>query len=314
MSVINPELLAYFLIALSFNFLFLSIFWNFLIRRNRMKRKVLGLSLGNLERYSKKKDEIINLRGDLPTFYIKLSKIFGFMNKENKPGLVSLIRMAGYRGQSAIIKIFVIRSIAPGFFLIFSFIFITYVLNIEYSIFIVLFLSICMGLLGWFAPLIYLKNRVLKRQKEIRLAWPEVLDLLLICVEAGMGLEAALLRASEEIKVQSKIMSEELSILLAELSFLQDRRSAYNNLYNRTGVDSIKAASTSLLQAEKFGTSLAPTLRILASESREIRMSMAEAKAAALPPKLTVPMIIFFLPVLLAIIIAPAIIQITQVQ
>ena len=170
------------------------------------------------------------------------------------------------------------------------------------------------GVLGWFAPLIYLKNRVLKRQKEIRLAWPEVLDLLLICVEAGMGLEAALLRVSEEIRLQSKIMSEELSILLAELSFLQDRRFAYQNLYYRTGVESIKAASTGLLQAEKFGTSLAPTLRILASESREIRMSTAEAKAASLPPKLTVPMIIFFLPVLLAIIIAPAIIQIFKVQ
>jgi len=314
MSVVNLKLLAYFLISLSCAALFLSIFWNFLIRRNRMKRKALELSLENLERYSEKKDEIINLRGDLPTFYIKLSKLLGFTNEANKPGLVSLIRMAGYRGESAIIKIFVIRAIAPGFFLIFSFIFIKYVLNLEYSILMVLFLSMCMGALGWFAPLIYLKNRVLKRQKEIRLAWPEVLDLLLICVEAGMGLEAALLRVSEEIKVQSKIMSEELSILLAELSFLQDRRFAYNNLYNRTGVESIKAASTGLLQAEKFGTSLAPTLRILASESREIRMSTAEAKAAALPPKLTVPMIIFFLPVLLAIIIAPAIIQIFKAQ
>ena len=145
MSAINIKLLAYFLIFLSFSSLFLSIFWNFLILRNRIKRKALELSLTNIKNYSEKKDEIINLRGDLPAFYIKLSKFFGFTNEANKPGLVSLIRMAGYRGQSVVIKVFVIRAIAPGFFLIFSFIFIKYILNLEYSVLTVLFLSICGG-------------------------------------------------------------------------------------------------------------------------------------------------------------------------
>ena len=147
MNTINIKLLAYFLILLSLVFLCLSIFWNFLILRNRIKRKALELSLINIKRYSEKKDEIINLRGDLPAFYIKLSKIFGFTNEVNKPGLVSLIRMAGYRGQSVVIKVFVIRAAAPGFFVIFSFIFIKYVLNLEYSVLTVLFLSICGG--GW---------------------------------------------------------------------------------------------------------------------------------------------------------------------
>jgi len=116
---------------------------------------------------------------------------------------------------------------------------------------------------------------------------------------------------SEEIGVQSAILADELGLTTAELSYLPERRKAYENLAMRTGLESVRSVVTMLVQAEKFGTALGPALRVLAQENRQTRMNEAEKKAATLPPKLTVPMIVFFLPVLFAVIIAPAVIQIT---
>jgi len=131
-------------------------------------------------------------------------------------------------------------------------------------------------------------------------------------VECGMSIESALRKVSEEIGAQCIELAEELSLTTAELSYLQDRRKAYENLAERTGLDGVKGVVTSLIQSEKYGTPLAHSLRVLAQENRDMRMSEAEKKAAALPPKLTVPMILFFLPVLFAVIITPAIIKISS--
>jgi tight adherence protein C len=168
--------------------------------------------------------------------------------------------------------------------------------------------------LGYYVPWLYVKNKITKRQEAIRRSWPDALDLLLICVECGMGIENALRKVSEEIGTQCAELAEELSLTTAELSYLQDRRKAYENLADRTGLDGVKAVVTSLIQSEKYGTPLAHSLRVLAQENRDMRMSEAEKKAAALPPKLTVPMIIFFLPVLFVIIITPAAIQIANMN
>ncbi len=113
----------------------------------------------------------------------------------------------------------------------------------------------------------------------------------------------------EEIGSQSVELAEELSLTTAELSYLQDRRKAYENLGERTGLDGVKAVVTSLIQSEKYGTPVGQALRVLAQENRDMRMAEAEKKAAGLPPKLTVPMILFFLPVLFVVIMAPALIQ-----
>ena len=156
------------------------------------------------------------------------------------------------------------------------------------------------------------KTRIGKRQKAIRHTWPDALDLVLICVEAGMGIERAFQKVSEEIGVQSAILADELGLTTAELSYLPERRKAYENLAMRTGLESVRSVVTTLVQAEKFGTALGPALRVLAQENRQVRMNEAEKKAATLPPKLTVPMIVFFLPVLFAVIIAPAVIQISS--
>ena len=140
------------------------------------------------------------------------------------------------------------------------------------------------------------------------------LDLLLICVESGMSVEAAFKRVSGEIGSQSIPLAEELTLTTAELSYLQDRKMAYENLAKRTDLDGVKSVCMALQQAEKYGTPMSQTLRVMAQENRDIRMSEAEKKAAGLPPKLTVPMILFFLPVLFIVILGPAAIKVMQMN
>jgi tight adherence protein C len=155
-----------------------------------------------------------------------------------------------------------------------------------------------------------LKNKTIKRQGSIRKAWPDALDLMLLCVEAGMSVEHAFKRVSKEIGLQSPELAEELTLTTAELSFLEDRTRAYDNLGKRTGLDNVKSVMTALIQADRYGTSVGSSLRVMAEEGREARMMEAEKKAAALPPKLTVPLILFILPVLFIVIISPAIIRV----
>jgi tight adherence protein C len=135
------------------------------------------------------------------------------------------------------------------------------------------------------------------------------LDLLLICVESGMSIELAFLRVGQEIGSSSIELAEELSLTNAELAYLQDRRVAYENLAKRTNHPGVKGVATALIQAERYGTPLGSALRVMAKENRELRMTEAEKKAAALPAQLTVPMIVFFLPVLFIVILTPAYIQ-----
>ena len=167
---------------------------------------------------------------------------------------------------------------------------------------------------GFYIPNVYVKNLIAKRQQKIQLSWPDALDLMLICVESGMSIEAALSKVAEEVGGTSPELAEELSLTVAELSYLQERKSAYINLANRTGLDGVKGVTTALIQSEKYGTPLGQSLRVMAQENRDLRMQEAEKKAAALPPKLTVPMIGFFLPVLFAVIIGPAILQVMGVE
>ncbi|MCZ8182743.1 MAG: type II secretion system F family protein [Beijerinckiaceae bacterium] len=164
--------------------------------------------------------------------------------------------------------------------------------------------------LGIKAPEIYLSNLTSKRQASMRRAFPDALDLLLICVESGMSIEHAFRKVSTEIGTASVPMAEELALTTAELSYLPERRQAYENLGKRTGLDNVKSVTTVLIQAERYGTPLGQALRVLAQESRDQRMTAAEKKAAALPPKLTVPMIVFFMPALFIVILTPALIQI----
>lgn len=228
--------------------------------------------------------------------------------------IVRKLNMAGYRGHAAVTTFLAVRLIAPLVLFAAAFIYLLLVIRPDAPPLTVVAMAAGVGALGYFAPAIFIKNRITKRQQAIRRSWPDALDLLLITVESGMGVESAFRKVGEEVGVQSPEIAEEILLTTAELSYLQDRRQAYENLGLRTGVEGVRAVVTSLIQAEKYGTPLGQALRVMAQENRDMRMSEAEKRAAALPPKLTVPMILFFLPVLFAVIITPAAIQITAVQ
>ena len=170
------------------------------------------------------------------------------------------------------------------------------------------------AILGYYLPSIFVKNMVKRRQESIKKAWSDALDLLLICVESGMAIEPAMQRVAREIGSASVPLAEELSLTVAELSYLQDRRKAYENLGKRIGLPTVRSVVTSLIQSERYGTPLGTALRVLAQENRDSRMSDAEKRAAALPPKLTVPMILFFLPVIFVIILGPSIIMVMKME
>ncbi len=169
-------------------------------------------------------------------------------------------------------------------------------------------------ILGYYLPTIMVKNMISRRQFSIKRAWSDALDLLLICVESGMAIEPAMQRVAREIGSASVPLAEELALTVAELSYLQDRRKAFDNLGKRTGLATVKSVVTTLIQSERYGTPLGTALRVLAQENRDSRMSEAEKKAAALPPKLTVPMILFFLPVIFVIILGPSVIMVMKLN
>lgn len=218
--------------------------------------------------------------------------------------------MAGYRGPQAETAFVFFRLVAPIAFAVLAAFYVFVIGGIEKPFMFKLGACIAALYAGMKAPEMFLSNATQKRQLSMSRAYPNALDLLLICTESGMSIEHSFRKVSQEIGVESVAMAEELTLTTAELSFLPDRRQAYENLASRTGLDAMKSLATVLTQAERYGTPLGAALRVLAQESRDQRMNEAEKKAAALPPKLTVPMILFFIPVLFAVIMTPAIIQI----
>jgi tight adherence protein C len=224
------------------------------------------------------------------------------------------LKMAGLRGQAPVVAFLFFRATLPlaGFGLVFFYLF--FVNDYGLSPLVRLGLSIGGAYLGFYLPNIFITNLIQRRQKSIRRVFPDSLDLLLICVQAGMSIEGAMNKVATEIAPRSLELAEEFSLTTAELSYLQERRQAYENLGKRTGIAVVRAVGTSLIQAERYGTAISQALRVLAKESRDMRMAEAEKKAAALPPKLTVPMILFFLPVLFVVVLGPAAMQVMALR
>jgi tight adherence protein C len=224
----------------------------------------------------------------------------------------TLLVQAGYRGNAPYITFLFFRLVTPIAALLFSVFYLFVVIQLDQPP--MLKVAMCIGAtyFGMRLPGIFIKNKIARRQMSIKRAFPDALDLLLICVESGNSIEAAFRRVAQEIGSQSVPLAEEFTLTTAELSYLQERRQAYENLAKRTNLDGVKSVCMALQQAERYGTPLAQTLRVMAQENRDMRMSEAEKKAAALPPKLTVPMILFFLPVLFVVILGPAAIRVMQ--
>jgi len=222
--------------------------------------------------------------------------------------------MAGYRGQAPYITFLFARMVAPIVLFLAAMVYMFGISHWDLSL--TMKFAICIGAayLGLQAPMLFLRNTIAKRQLSIKRAFPDALDLLLICIESGMSIEAAFRKVSTEITGQSIALSEEFTLTTAELSYLPDRKVAYENLAKRTGLDGVKSVCMALQQSERYGTPLSQSLRVMAQENRDMRMNEAEKKAAALPPKLTVPMILFFLPVLFVVILGPTGIKIAAMQ
>jgi tight adherence protein C len=227
-----------------------------------------------------------------------------------QPELRKKLVRAGYRSPQAIITFTFLRLALPlglgGFcaLLLFG------SSNVKMAAILKLLITMGAMLFGYLLPDIMVSNAITKRQAGIQRSFPDALDLMVICVESGISLEAAFTRVSEELAIDAPELSEEIAITTAELAFLADRRQALDNLAERTGSQPIKSLVTSLIQSEKYGTPLGAALRVVAQEGRDSRMARAEEKAAALPAKLTVPMVTFFLPVLFLVLIGPTIIQV----
>ncbi|HEX4156934.1 MAG TPA: type II secretion system F family protein [Rhizomicrobium sp.] len=217
---------------------------------------------------------------------------------------------AGYRGQGALVTFAFFRFVMPFIVFLLALIFLFFIYHGAWSAFMKVNVALGFGLAGFYLPDLFLSNRTQKRQTSIMRAFPDALDLMLICVEAGMSIESAFTRVSAEVGTQSPELAEELALTTAELSYLPDRRNAYDNLAKRCGHSGVRAISAAVNQAEKYGTPVGQALRVTAHENREQRMMEAEKKAAALSPKLTVPMLIFFLPCLFVVIMGPAIMNI----
>jgi tight adherence protein C len=239
---------------------------------------------------------------------LKLFEVFDAAEARKK------LVMAGFRGPRPVFVFMAARIGMPFVMAIGAGVYIYAIDNMGLDNFGRLLVIIFAFFSGFYVPNLYIGNAVKNRQQKIQLSWPDALDLLLICVESGMSIEAALQKVSEEVGPNAPELAEELGLTTAELSYLQERKQAYANLAERTGLDGVKGVTTALIQSEKYGTPLGQSLRVMAQENRDLRMQEAEKKAAALPPKLTVPMIGFFMPVLFAVILGPAVLQVLELQ
>lgn len=223
-----------------------------------------------------------------------------------------LLRQAGFRAERHVVVYLAARMVVPICLGIIAFI-VTSTVYANVMPTRMRLAAAAVGIVvGNYAPYLFVRNLISRRQTSIQRAWSDALDLMLICVESGMAIEPAMQRVAREIGAMSIPLAEELTLTVAELSYLQDRRKALENLGKRTGMAQVKSVVTSLIQSERYGTPLGTALRVLAQENRDLRMAEAERKAAALPPRLTVPMMLFFMPVIFVVILAPTVMTVMK--
>jgi tight adherence protein C len=260
------------------------------------------------------KTEKVSLRQTPKQLVSKVVDDFNLTKWLAQESALEKLVMAGYRGHAPYVTFLFARAVMPIVMLVGSVLYVFVISHLQKSMPVKIGICVACAYGGLQAPMLFLKNAISKRQLQIKRAFPDALDLLLICIESGMSVEAAFRKVATEIVTQSIALSEEFTLTTAELSYLQDRKVAYENLAKRTGLEGVKSVCLALQQAERYGTPLGASLRVMAQENRDMRMNEAEKKAAALPPKLTVPMILFFLPVLFVVILGPTGIKIAAMQ
>jgi tight adherence protein C len=256
----------------------------------------------------------LNKRGSLrsePVSFMKATvERFKLSNILESEGTREKLTQAGKRGQAPLIAFMFFRFVMPPIVFLLALFYLFVMTHFAWTGFNKLLAAFGLGLLGFFMPDIFVSNMIQKRRASIMKGFPDALDLMLICVESGMAIEPAFTKVAGEIGPTSPELAEELALTTAELSYLPERSQAFDNLARRCGHSGVKAVAAALNQAEHYGTPLGQALRVAAQENREMRMMEAEKKAAALPAKLTVPMILFFLPCLFVVILGPAVMRV----
>jgi tight adherence protein C len=226
--------------------------------------------------------------------------------KETKLALVS----AGYKSRDAIVVFTFFKLVAPVAFLVGALIYVYTLEPIGKGPWLDFAAVMGASLLGSKLPDIMLKNKRQKRMQAIQKAFPDSLDMLVICAEAGLASDAALKRVVAETSRSSSVLSDELELTAMELGFMPERRSALEHFAERVPLPAVKAFSNTMIQAEKYGTPLARAFKVLSQEQRNERMMRAEEKASRLPAIMTIPMMVFILPALFIVLIGPAVLDI----
>jgi tight adherence protein C len=245
-------------------------------------------------------EDSVSAKESMAMFY-RVQQMAGAMGEQARDKLLQ----AGIREPSAPFKFMIAQVVLPIVFCIIAMVMIS-ISKKDFSNIMTLAIIFGAAVAGFKFPDLLVKNSAQKRQQEINVTFADALDMMLICVQGGIGLEQTIDRVAHEMSETAPTLAEELGILSAEMAMLSDRRKALQDFARRVGSGAAKTFATTLIQAEQYGTSVSQALRVLSEEIREMRMAMAEQKAAALPPKLTVPMILFFLPALFVIILGPA--------
>ncbi len=248
----------------------------------------------------------LSAKDSFASFY-KIQILFGAYGEKLRDSMLQ----AGIRDPKAPLYFLIARIVLPSILMLLTSL-VMLKAEKDFSGSQIFFATLFMGGCGFFIPKLLIKNYIQKRQLEISLTFPDALDMMLICVQGGIGLEQTINRIADEIADHSEILAEELGILSAEMGLLNDRRAALQDFARRVGSGAARAFATAMIQAEQYGTSVTSAMTVIADELRAERMAAAEQKAASLPPKLTVPMILFFLPVLFVVILSPAVMQAKQ--
>jgi tight adherence protein C len=319
-TIMTPQFLATMLAAVSAFATILALVMPMLARDQMNQRmRIMAterdkLRSQRLSELSKERGSQAKLRQTPKGFMQRIVDMLNLRKQFDNEELRNKLKMAGLRGQGPLVAFMFFRVAAPPLSFIVALVYFFLIAHIEQSNSMKLLYATAAGGAGYYFPNVFIENLAQKRQQAIKIAFPEALDMLLICVQSGMSVESAFAKVAKEIANQSIELSEELSLTTAELSYLPERRQAFENLAKRTALPTVKAVTTALIQADRYGTPVGQALRVMAKENRDMRMAEAEKKAAALPPKLTVPMIVFFLPVLFLVILGPAAITYFKMQ
>jgi len=273
--------------------------------KNVIEKKRKALFEATKEELNRKGPKGVSAKDSLSSFF-KMQSLAGDYGEKVR----LMLLQAGNRNPKAPMKYIITQLVLPVVLVLFAMLIISKSEKEINSVVTMLILGAA-ALSGFYLPRILVKNTAIKRMEDLSLSFPDSLDMMLICVQGGIGLEQTVDRVAMEVAEHAPVLAEELGILSAEMAMLNDRRNALSDFGKRVGGHG-KTFATALIQAEQYGTSVSQALRVLSDELRDIRMANAEQKAAALPPKLTVPMILFFLPALFIVILGPAGIQLGE--